>query len=165
MRFVSTSQRRSPSSAANFSQCTPSARTSRTPRGGAARDTARATTSQLFTAIRRLPLIERRLVDRWYFATGNTFWYMSGDRGYAPLEARAAELIATLPDGLDVSAAVEVADESGFPGLGAQPYGVDGLRQTFTGGAIIWTPATGAAPTSRSPAAAARAGNGYPGQK
>ncbi|TCN51619.1 hypothetical protein EV641_1096 [Rhodococcus sp. SMB37] len=76
-----------------------------------ARDTARATTAQLFTAIRRPPLIERRLVDRWYFATGHTFWYMSGDRGYAPLEARAAELIATLPDGLDTSAAVEVADE------------------------------------------------------
>ncbi|BDB63514.1 hypothetical protein [Rhodococcus sp. RDE2] len=76
-----------------------------------ARDTARATTAQLFTATGRLPLIERRLVDKWYFATGHTFWYMTGDRGYAPLEARAAELIAALPDGLDRVAAVEVIEE------------------------------------------------------
>lgn len=32
----------------------------------------------------------------------------------------------------------------GLPTSAQQPYGVDGLRQTFTGGAIVWTPATGA---------------------
>lgn len=32
----------------------------------------------------------------------------------------------------------------GFPTSAQQPFGVDGLRQTFTGGAIVWTPATGA---------------------
>ncbi|MGW0020930.1 LGFP repeat-containing protein [Rhodococcus sp. NPDC003382] len=32
----------------------------------------------------------------------------------------------------------------GFPTSAQQPFGVDGLRQTFTGGVIVWTPATGA---------------------
>lgn len=36
------------------------------------------------------------------------------------------------------------ASPLGFPSSSAQPYGTDGLRQTFTGGAIIWTPGTGA---------------------
>ncbi|WP_240960068.1 hypothetical protein [Rhodococcus sp. HNM0563] len=36
------------------------------------------------------------------------------------------------------------ASPLGFPSSAAQPYGTDGLRQTFTGGAIIWTPGTGA---------------------
>jgi uncharacterized protein with LGFP repeats len=36
------------------------------------------------------------------------------------------------------------ASPLGFPSSAAQAYGTDGLRQTFTGGAIIWTPSTGA---------------------
>ncbi|AOD24941.1 hypothetical protein IM25_24610 (plasmid) [Rhodococcus sp. p52] len=36
------------------------------------------------------------------------------------------------------------ASPLGFPSSAAQAYGTDGLRQTFTGGAIVWTPSTGA---------------------
>ncbi len=36
------------------------------------------------------------------------------------------------------------ASPLGFPSSAAQAYGTDGLRQSFTGGAIIWTPSTGA---------------------
>jgi len=36
------------------------------------------------------------------------------------------------------------ASPLGFPSSAAQAYGTDGLRQSFTGGAIVWTPSTGA---------------------
>lgn len=36
------------------------------------------------------------------------------------------------------------ASPLGYPSSAAQPYGVDGLRQTFLNGAIVWTPSTGA---------------------
>ncbi|WP_231912148.1 LGFP repeat-containing protein [Rhodococcus sp. HS-D2] len=36
------------------------------------------------------------------------------------------------------------ASPLGFPSSAAQAYGTDGLCQSFTGGAIIWTPSTGA---------------------
>lgn len=36
------------------------------------------------------------------------------------------------------------ASPLGYPSSAAQPYGADGLRQTFLNGAIVWTPSTGA---------------------
>lgn len=75
-----------------------------------ARERAKVTHEQFFSAVRHLPRFERRLAAQWEFAAAMTFWYITGDRSFAPVEKRAAALLATLPDGVDRSSAREVID-------------------------------------------------------
>ncbi|MCD2108146.1 hypothetical protein O4214_25115 [Rhodococcus erythropolis] len=80
------------------------------PRSDAARMRAKPTRDHFRYAAIRLPHIERQLACHWEHAAAMTFWYNSGDRGFAPEERRAGALLATLPYGLDTHAAQESID-------------------------------------------------------
>ncbi|MDV6271797.1 hypothetical protein [Rhodococcus globerulus] len=80
------------------------------PRLDAARMRAKPTRDYLLGAAMRLPKVERQLAYHWEHAAAMTFWYSSGDRGFAPAEKQAAALLATLPDGVDSRAAQESID-------------------------------------------------------
>ncbi|MDV6276537.1 hypothetical protein R3Q06_23845 [Rhodococcus erythropolis] len=80
------------------------------PRLDAARMRAKPTRDYLLAAAIRLPKVERELTYHWEHAAAMTFWYSSGDRGFAPAEKQAAALLATLPDGVDSGAAQESID-------------------------------------------------------
>lgn len=80
------------------------------PEWDGARARAKVTHKQFFSAVKHLPSLERKLAAQWEHAASMTYWYISGDRSYAPLEKRAAALLTTLPDGLDRAAAREVID-------------------------------------------------------
>lgn len=75
-----------------------------------ARERAKSTHEHFLSAASRLPSVERQLAAQWEHAASMTYWYITGDRGFAPLEEQAADLLATLPDGLDHAAAREVVD-------------------------------------------------------
>ncbi len=66
---------------------------------------AKPTRDHFLTAAMRLPRMERELAFRWDHAAAMTYWYLHGDRGFAPLEEQAAALPASLPDGVDTAAA------------------------------------------------------------
>lgn len=66
---------------------------------------AKPTQDHFLTTAMRLPRMERELAFRWDHAAAMTYWYLHGDRGFAPLEEQAAALLASLPDGVDTAAA------------------------------------------------------------
>ncbi|WP_214514931.1 hypothetical protein [Rhodococcus sp. WY5] len=80
------------------------------PEWDGARTRAKVTYEKFFTAVGHLPRAERKLAVQWEHAASMTYWYVTGDRSFAPLEERAAGLLATLPEGLDRSAAREMVD-------------------------------------------------------
>ncbi|KPH20730.1 MULTISPECIES: hypothetical protein [Rhodococcus] len=83
------------------------------PRWSAVRMRAKETRTHFFSAALRLPRVERQLAFQWEHAAAMTYWYITGDRGFGPLEEQAAKLLAALPDGLDVTAAEETVDAIG----------------------------------------------------
>lgn len=100
------------------------------PEWDGARARAKETYEQFFSTVRELPRLERKLAAQWEYAASMTYWYIRGDRSFAPLEERAAALLSTLPDGVDIVAAQEVIDAI----IHRSEVAVRGPSQRRTGG-------------------------------